>query len=83
MMAAESGVDAAFGWALIIAASFACYFGIPWLIGFTARAIRDARERDRLERERIQEDFDELARQRLLDILSHEQGKDEVADRAG
>lgn len=83
MMAAGSSVDATFGWALIIAVSLTCYFGIPSLIGFTVRAIRATRERDRHERERIQEDLDELARQRLLDILSHQQGKDEVADRAG
>ena len=67
-----NGSDVAIGWALIVAISLACYFGIPFLIGVGARQLRATFEQDRLARELIQEEEDELFRLELLAFAENE-----------
>jgi hypothetical protein len=63
---------AAIGWALVAAAFLACWFGVPFLIGLLARSIAEPLERQRLERERLEEDLDERLREELLAIVEEE-----------
>lgn len=78
-MQALDGIGVATGWALIITMALACYYGIPFLIGFIVRSVRASAAQDRLERERIQEDLDDLQREHLFSIVASEHHKDEKA----
>lgn len=66
------GVDAAFGWAIILTLALASYLGIPWLIAATVRNHAASTEARSTEREQMQDDLDELARQNLLSTLASE-----------
>lgn len=72
-MEPTNSVDVAIGWGLIAAMALAAFYGIPALVGILVRTIRASLEQQRLERERRQEDLDELARQELLAIVAKEQ----------
>jgi hypothetical protein len=68
--------DAAIGWALIVAISTACFFGIPYLIQLLVRSISAARESERQKRELIQEELDEQLRQEMLAWAQEEHAKE-------
>ena len=67
-----NGADAAIGWGLIILLALGCFYGIPFAIQFVVRSIAVQLKRQRAERERIQEELDEDARQNLLRIVTDE-----------
>jgi CRISPR/Cas system CMR subunit Cmr6 (Cas7 group RAMP superfamily) len=74
-MEAMSGTDIAIGWGLIVAASLAFYYGIPFLIATLVRGLAASAQQDRLRRERIQEDLDEQLRVEMLAWAEQEHEK--------
>lgn len=71
-MGSLNGLDAAFGWAIILTLALASYLGIPWLIAVAFRSHAASAEARSAEREQMEEDLDELARQDLLSTLANE-----------
>ena len=66
------GGDAAIGWGLIFGLALICFWGVPFAIRLVVQSIAAASERQRVEREQIEEDLDEEARQDLLRIVTEE-----------
>jgi len=64
--------DAAIGWGLIIGLGLLCFYGVPFAIRLIVQRIAAASGRQRVEREQIEEELDELARQELLSMVNEE-----------
>ena len=64
--------DAAIGWGLIIGLGLVCLYGAPFAIRLIVQRIAAASERQRVEREQIEEELDELARQEMLWMVTEE-----------
>jgi hypothetical protein len=74
-MDASGGTDIAIGWALVIGAALLCYYGIPFLVVKLAQSVAASRERDRLQRELVEEELDEQLRLEMLAWAEEEHAK--------